>query len=201
MHSICLEQAETELSRFNSGTGSMAAFGRRGWPFFEVSICRADADFMLSIVDQTSVFSRAYHMRYKCSGIRHCQYAHPDVLRTCPEYDRVKLEDISKIYKRHSRPQHTIPVEERIRIRTEAWYNGYLQLWNKQATCKYPDTNHEVCRDRQVSVFRRNKVCACSAYAEHMLTRCCSNCLPVALTVATWSHGIELYPFPRINRR
>ena len=40
---------------------------------------------------------KAWHREYKCTGIKHCEFADERVLSTCSEYSDVILADILKL--------------------------------------------------------------------------------------------------------
>ena len=103
--------------------------------------------------------NKTWHASWKCSGIKHCEYAHQDILTPCRAYDRVKLEDINQLRIRASRPTHTLSIELKLRLNTEAWYNAFIEVWNRASTqCKVPDTGEVVCEDELPTVFQRNEV-------------------------------------------
>ena len=62
---------------------------------------------------------RAYHRSFKCTGIQHCEYAHPDVLCICEAYDRVNPQNINDLRQKSSRPHIALPIEEKIKQTTE----------------------------------------------------------------------------------
>ena len=62
---------------------------------------------------------KAFHQAFKCSGIRHCEYAHEDMLRVCSAYDRVQLESINDLRKRSSRPHQEMEINEKLKQSTE----------------------------------------------------------------------------------
>ena len=62
---------------------------------------------------------KAFHQAFKCSGNRHCEHAHKDILRICPAYDRVKLESINDLRKRSSRPHQAVEINEKLKQSTE----------------------------------------------------------------------------------
>ena len=116
---------------------------------------------------------KAWRQAFKCSGIRHCEYAHEDVLSPRRAYDRVKIEDINKLRLQSSRPSYSISVQERIKTTTESWYHGFMDFWNKHsARCFYPVTRTRVCQNQSPEMFDRNGVSICRTYVEAMLTLC-----------------------------
>ncbi|KAI9751102.1 MAG: hypothetical protein M1835_001264, partial [Candelina submexicana] len=101
--------------------------------------------------------SKAWRQAFKCQGIRYCEHAHPDVLRTCPAYNRVKLEDINKLREHSTQAVYTLSVNAQLKRRTENWYHGFLQEWSRYSTrCIYADAGTRVC-ERQEPVFYKYK--------------------------------------------
>jgi hypothetical protein len=99
-----------------------------------------------------------WHTRLNCTGIKHCQYPHKDILRTSPAYDRVKIENINNLAKEASqRYQHRTIIEE-IRTVTEEFYYGFLQTWESSRGCSFPVTKESICLAQAPYVFERNNV-------------------------------------------
>ena len=44
-----------------------------------------------------------YRRTYKCSEIKHCNYAHKNILRTCSTYNKIKFEDLNNFQKKINR--------------------------------------------------------------------------------------------------
>jgi hypothetical protein len=121
--------------------------------------------------------SKVYHRAYKCSGIQHCEYAHPDVLRTCMAYDQVKLESINELRKKSSRPHFSLPIDEKIKQNTEGlvllniyfyilnfnrYYHGFMKNWsNYSKPCLHSSTETRVCEGQRPVMFQRNGVSIC----------------------------------------
>jgi hypothetical protein len=80
--------------------------------------------FLLLKNQRTEMAKLQYHRFYQCSGIKHCQYAHPDILRVRDAYGRVKLENINDLRRNSSQPSYVKSVETRIKRHTEG-YSGW----------------------------------------------------------------------------
>jgi hypothetical protein len=101
---------------------------------------------------------KAWHSSWKCSGIKHCQYAHEDVLRICTAYDEVKLSAINDLAKETSQQYITASIFQRLRTQTEAYYNGVLRNWKiDNRPCEYSD-KERTCQGQALHVFERNGV-------------------------------------------
>lgn len=117
---------------------------------------------------------RAHHQAYMCSGIQHCEYAHPDVLRTCEAYDQVRLENINHLQQQSGRPHFALPIEEKIKQSTEglviynidfyiliiySYYHAFMKNWNQHSNpCIHPSTETRVCAGQTPCMFLRNEV-------------------------------------------
>jgi hypothetical protein len=134
---------------------------------------------------------RAWHQSYKCGGIKHCEYTHPDILRTCPAYDKVELAHINDLRQASSQLHSESTVFERLKSYTESVYNGFMSRWDKEAgPCTFPNTNERVCQNQDPVCFRRSGVGILYTCARHMLSLVRCNTLGVLSTV-TLNPGIQ----------
>ena len=61
----------------------------------------------------------AYHQSFICSGIKHCEYAHPLIFHPCQAYDCVKPENINNLRKMVIHSHKNISIEEQIKKDTQ----------------------------------------------------------------------------------
>jgi len=151
---------------------------------------------------------------FKCSGIRHCEYAHEDILRVCPAYNRVKVESINDLRKRSSCPYQVAKVDKKLKQSTEkyslyiiiyisniltinSYYHGVIQSWKQ---CIYPGTQERICSKSRLTMFFRHGASICAAHARHMLIAYRSSLLDVQVAVI-WNHGILLGLYHQILPR
>jgi hypothetical protein len=103
--------------------------------------------------------NKAWHMTYRCSGIRHCEYSHEDILRICPTYDDVSVDSLYELAQEAGRKVQASSVFERLRAYTEAQFNAFIENWQGiQGPCRYPGTSERTCHGRLPKVFERNQV-------------------------------------------
>jgi len=62
----------------------------------------------------------AWHMRFICSGIKYCEYYHPDILNEKNAYNRVDVEHISDLRQKVITALENQTPEERLHRATEA---------------------------------------------------------------------------------
>ena len=113
---------------------------------------------------------KAWHQSYKCTGIKHCEYAHEDVLRICSAYDKVELSQINDLRKRSSRRHVDMTIFEQLNAQTEAYFNAFMINWKQDiGPCQLPSLETQVCQGQSPRFFLWNGVCICSSYILHML--------------------------------
>ena len=92
------------------------------------------------------------------------------MLRICPAYDKVKLTEIDDLRKKSSRPFINLSIFERLKASTEAYWNAFQSNWKKDTgPCIHPLSQASVCHGQEPKLFKRNNVCICSTYADHIL--------------------------------
>lgn len=112
--------------------------------------------------------NKAHHLSYRCSGIRHCEYAHPDILSIREAYNNVQPDQINSIQQYASQVYLSASITQKLRTQTEAYYNAAIANWTRSPyRCQF--NGEPACFDRTIQVFTRNKVCIYLAYVEHLL--------------------------------
>lgn len=116
---------------------------------------------------------KTWHRSFKCSGILHCEYAHEDIIRVCPEYSSVELKDINKFRRTHTGIDTTIT--QKISENTQDYYNACKEAWDITGPCTFKETNGEAemtCAGQMFELFTRNGVGRFVAYTKHMYRLC-----------------------------
>ena len=72
--------------------------------------------------------AKAFHQSYKYSEIRHCKYAHMNILRSCKAYEKIKIEDINQLRRHFSRSFFSASIDERILQHTERYVHSAYAL-------------------------------------------------------------------------
>lgn len=68
-------------------------------------------------------------MHFRCSGIKHCQFYHPEILEELPQYSRVDAEHINDLRQQAQRIQKNLSASEQIQRSTEAYAKYNLGLY------------------------------------------------------------------------
>ncbi|RKF71471.1 hypothetical protein GcM3_101021 [Golovinomyces cichoracearum] len=121
----------------------------------------------LRLLSPLGTKERAWHAKYKCTGIYHCEFTHPDILCTCTEYDRPTIETINRLRKRAGRQSQPKTIPELLRQHTEAFFNAFIHLWQREP-CQDPNTLAYTCLDQRpcVSIMNGIEWLSCSARTE-----------------------------------
>lgn len=70
----------------------------------------------------------AWHMHFICSGIKYCEFHHPEILQELPRYSQVDVEHIDGLRKRLQHAERKLPAIERVLRATEAYAKYILGL-------------------------------------------------------------------------
>lgn len=117
-----------------------------------------------------SEINKTWHRSYHCTGIKHCEYAHPDMLRICQAYNDVKLEKINDFRKKYTFQPTSAPIFERLKRQTEAFFNAYKDSWEEErGPCTFRNTRERICQGQKIEVFTRNEVSVHLTHTLHML--------------------------------
>jgi hypothetical protein len=101
---------------------------------------------------------RAWKQTYKCTGIKHCQYYHPDILKAQLEYQRVDAEHIPNLRRAQIEKSLNLSTADKMKIRTQTWFSAIQwRVTNERVTCDcfFMDKNLRL-EERCLGI---NKVC------------------------------------------
>ena len=67
-------------------------------------------------------------MRFKCSGIKYCEYYHPDLFSICDAYNRVDIHQLKALQQQVEEERRTLPIR-RLKIATEAYVSHMRSIY------------------------------------------------------------------------
>jgi cell division FtsZ-interacting protein ZapD len=68
-------------------------------------------------------------MHFKCSGIKHCKFHHPEILEDFLKYSQVDAEHIDSLRQRVQSIQRNLPASTQVMQSTETYAKYILSLY------------------------------------------------------------------------